>query len=115
MIERGHVDEVAAGKRDVAGDARALLAERLFRDLDDDFLALLQHVRDQLRTARLRAVAVAAVALLRTATAIVAASPAAVTIAPAAASRVLHASAEIIAAHASLPGLALRSDALAGR
>jgi hypothetical protein len=28
----------------VARDARAFFAERLFRDLDDDFLALLQHV-----------------------------------------------------------------------
>ena len=48
VIDRGHVDEEAAGKRDVAGDARALLAERLLGDLDDDFLALLQHVRDKL-------------------------------------------------------------------
>ena len=49
VIERGHVDEIAAGKSDVAGDARAFFAERLLGDLDDDFLALLQHVSDELR------------------------------------------------------------------
>ena len=114
VIDRGHVDEEAAGQRDVAGDARALFAERLFCDLDDDFLARLQHFRNQLRAARLRAVAVGAVALLRTATALVAAPPAAVTVASAAASRVLHAGAKIVAAHAGLPGLALRRIALSG-
>src|SRR4029077_19009183 len=30
VIERGHVDEIAAGKGYVAGDARAFFAERLF-------------------------------------------------------------------------------------
>ena len=49
VIERRHVDEIAAGQSDVARDARAFLAERLFGDLDDDFLALLQHVGDELR------------------------------------------------------------------
>ena len=113
MVERGHVDQVAPGQRDVAGDARAFLAERLLGDLDDDFLALLEHVGDQLRAARLRAMAVTAVAaVMRTAAAIVAAASTAV--ASAAASRVLHARAEIVAAHTGLPGLALRRIALSG-
>src|SRR4029077_15252249 len=30
VIERGHVDEIASGESDVARDARAFLAERLF-------------------------------------------------------------------------------------
>ena len=75
VIEGRHVNKKAAGQSDVARDARALFAERLLRDLHDDFLALLQHVGNQLRTARLRAVAmtVSAVALLtvlRTASAV---------------------------------------------
>src|SRR5208283_576486 len=49
VVERRHINEEASRQCDVAGDARALLAERLFRDLDDDFLALLEHVRDKLR------------------------------------------------------------------
>ena len=78
MIERRHIDQKASGKRDVAGDARALFAERLLGDLDDDFLALLQHVRDELRTARLRDVMTMAVTtaatMLRTASTVVATS-----------------------------------------
>ena len=46
VVKRGHVNEEASRQCDVAGDARAFFAQRLFRDLDDDFLALLQHVRD---------------------------------------------------------------------
>ena len=38
VINRRHVYEKTAGKRDVAGDARALFAERLLGDLDDDVL-----------------------------------------------------------------------------
>lgn len=36
----------------MAGDARALFAERFLGDLDDDILAGLQHFRNELRTAR---------------------------------------------------------------
>ena len=67
VIERGHINQKAAGQRDVAGDARAFLAQRFLGDLHDDFLALLEHVRDQLRCARLLRAAVtvpAAVAVL---------------------------------------------------
>ena len=46
VLERRHVDHVAAGQRDVRSDARALLAERLLGDLDDDLLAFLQQVGD---------------------------------------------------------------------
>ena len=69
VIHRGHVHQEAAGQRDVAGDARALLAQRFLGDLHDDFLARLQHFGNQLRTALRRVPAVAvtlAVALRRT-------------------------------------------------
>ena len=52
VIDGGHVDQEAAGQRDVAGDARALFAERLLGDLDDDFLTGLQHFGNELRAAR---------------------------------------------------------------
>ena len=52
VIDGGHVDQEAAGQRDVAGDARALFAERFLGDLNDDFLPGLQHFGNQLRTAR---------------------------------------------------------------
>jgi hypothetical protein len=51
-MDRRHVDEEAAGQRDVAGDAGALLAERFLGDLDDDVLTGFQHFADELRTAR---------------------------------------------------------------
>ena len=44
VIDGRHVDHIAAGQGDVRGDARALLAERLLGDLDDDFLAFLEQV-----------------------------------------------------------------------
>ena len=47
VLERRHVDHEAARQGDVRRDARALLAERLLRDLDDDFLAFLQQVADR--------------------------------------------------------------------
>jgi hypothetical protein len=50
VVHRGHVDQVAARQSDVAGDARALLAQRLLGDLHDDFFARLQHFGNQLRT-----------------------------------------------------------------
>src|SRR5260370_1807459 len=43
VMDRGHVDQEAARQSDVAGDARALLSERLLGDLDDDVPAGLQH------------------------------------------------------------------------
>src|SRR5215469_2624036 len=55
VVERGHVNEEASGKSDVAGDAGALLAERLLGDLNDDFLAGLQQIGDELISARLAA------------------------------------------------------------
>src|SRR2546423_14675078 len=51
-MNRGHVYEEAAWQSDVAGDARTLLAERLFGDLDDHVLAGLQHFGNELGTAR---------------------------------------------------------------
>ena len=52
VIDRGHVDQKTARQGHVAGDARALFAQRLLGDLHDDFLAGLQHFGDELRPAR---------------------------------------------------------------
>jgi hypothetical protein len=118
VIERGHVDEIAAGKGDVAGDARAFLAERLFGDLDNDFLALLQHVGNQLSTARRRAMAVAMAsrAMLRTAATV--GTPTAIVTASAVASAttrgVLHARA-VIVLDASVPRLLFLGRLIFGR
>src|SRR5229473_3371145 len=57
VIDRRHVHQEAAGQRDVAGDARTFLAERLLGDLDDDVLAGLQHLGNELRAARRSGVA----------------------------------------------------------
>ena len=46
VLERGHVDHVASRQGDVRSDARALLAQRLLGDLNDDLLAFLQQVGD---------------------------------------------------------------------
>ena len=46
VFERRHVDHVASRQRDVRGDARALLAQRLLGDLNDDLLAFLQQIGD---------------------------------------------------------------------
>ncbi|MGH7748811.1 MAG: hypothetical protein ACREQ5_29220, partial [Candidatus Dormibacteria bacterium] len=51
VMNRRHVNEEAARKSDVACDARAFLAERLFGDLDDDVLTGFQHFGNELRTA----------------------------------------------------------------
>src|SRR5882762_7228955 len=51
-MNRRHVDQEAARKRDVTGDACAFLAERLLGDLNDDVLSGLQHFGNQLRPAR---------------------------------------------------------------
>src|SRR5260370_858926 len=52
VMDRGQLDQAAARQSDVAGDARALLAERFLGDLDDDVLAGLQHFGNELRAAR---------------------------------------------------------------
>ena len=46
VIDRRHEDEEAARHRHVRGQARALGAERLLDDLDEDVLAFLQQVFD---------------------------------------------------------------------
>ena len=46
VIDRRHVDQEPAGQAQVGRDARALGAERLLDDLDDDFLPFLQQVFD---------------------------------------------------------------------
>ena len=52
MVHRRHVNDEAAGQSDMRSDPRALLAQRLLRDLDNNLLAFLKKVRDgrQLRT-----------------------------------------------------------------
>ena len=47
VIHRRHVDEEAAGQRDVARDARAFAGDRVFRDLDDDLLSFAQQIGDR--------------------------------------------------------------------
>ena len=127
VIERGHVDEEASRQRDVTGDARALFAERLFGDLDDDLLALLEEIGNQLRAARL--LAMPAVPLMRAASTatIIAARTVAGTVAAAAITTIasavsaaagaaacggLHARAEI-SANAGAPFLRLAADGFA--
>src|SRR5690348_11695165 len=51
-MNRGHIDKEAARQSDVAGDARALLAERFLGDLDNHVLPGLQHFGNELGTAR---------------------------------------------------------------
>src|SRR5260370_6992948 len=51
-MNRRHVNEETTRQSDVAGNARALFAERLLGDLDDDVLAGLQHFGNELRAAR---------------------------------------------------------------
>ncbi len=45
----GHVDQVAAGQRELVGEARALAAHRILGDLDQDLLAGLEHLGDLVR------------------------------------------------------------------
>ena len=47
-----HVDEEAAGERDLRGDARALRGDRLLGDLDEDLLPALQHILDRAAPSR---------------------------------------------------------------
>src|SRR5579885_705212 len=47
MIHAGHVDDVAPRQRDMRSNSRALLAQRLLRDLDDNFLSRLEEIGDR--------------------------------------------------------------------
>src|SRR5581483_2223429 len=49
MVDRRHIHQEAPGQGHVAGDARALFAERLLGDLHHDVLAGLEHLGNQLR------------------------------------------------------------------
>ena len=46
VLDGGHEDEIAAGQRDVGGDARPLLPQRLLDHLHEHFLARLEHLLD---------------------------------------------------------------------
>ena len=46
VVHRRHEDEVPAGQRDVAGDARALAADGILHHLHEDLVALLEEVLD---------------------------------------------------------------------
>ena len=60
VIHGRHVHQKTSRQGDMAGDARALLADRLFGDLYQDFLAFLQQVGDQRQVLRLSAAETAA-------------------------------------------------------
>src|SRR5687768_5321387 len=47
VLDRWHVHDVPAGERNVRCYASALLTQRFFRDLNQDFLALFQQVGDE--------------------------------------------------------------------
>src|SRR5262249_4217088 len=66
VIDGRHVNEEAAGERDVTGYAGALFAERFLGDLHDDFLAGLQHFADELGTTRTMVVSVMAMSVMLT-------------------------------------------------
>ena len=51
VVDRGHVHEEAAGQRDVARDARSFFTKWFFCNLNNNFLAGLQHFGNQLRAA----------------------------------------------------------------
>ena len=46
VVHRRHVDQEPSRQRDVAGDARAFLADGLLRNLHQNFLAFLQQIAD---------------------------------------------------------------------
>src|SRR6266436_53866 len=52
VVDRRHVNQEAAGERDVTCDARALFAERFLGDLHDDILPRLEHFGNELRPER---------------------------------------------------------------
>src|SRR5271168_2072252 len=56
-MNRRHVHQKPPRQRNVAGNPRALLAERFLRNLNDHVLPGLQHLRNQLRPPRRAAVA----------------------------------------------------------
>src|SRR2546430_16580568 len=47
MVDRRHIHQEAAGQRDVAGNASALLSNGLFGNLHQDLLAFLEQVSDE--------------------------------------------------------------------
>ena len=55
VVHRRHVDQKAPRQRDVAGDARAFLADRLLGNLHQNFLAFFQQVADLRNFVRLAA------------------------------------------------------------
>ena len=63
VVDGRHVDEKAARQAQVRRDARALRAERLLHDLDDDLLPFLEQVFDLGRGRLPVAIAAAAAAL----------------------------------------------------
>ena len=67
MIHRRHVDQEAAGQRDVTGDARALLADRFLGNLHQNLLAFFQQVGDQRHVALFVAAGAASTATAATA------------------------------------------------
>src|SRR5713226_4373745 len=77
VIDRRHVDKKTPWKRDVTGDASALLAERFLGDLHHDFLASLQHFGNQLWAPRVSVSTGMAVAGTSTAAAMLSAAAAA--------------------------------------
>src|SRR5215831_4305483 len=46
MMHRGHVNQIASGQRDVTGNARTLLGDRLLGNLHQDFLAFFEQIAD---------------------------------------------------------------------
>src|SRR5437764_14403141 len=46
MIHRGHIDQKTPWQCDVAGNARAFFADRLFGNLHQNFLAFFQQIAD---------------------------------------------------------------------
>ena len=67
VVDRRHEHQVTARQRDVAGGARALGADRLLRDLDDDLLPFLQQVFDARAAAGARRVGPLLVLVVRAA------------------------------------------------
>ena len=48
MFHGRHVDEITSRERDVACDPGSLFGDRFLRDLNQDFLAFVQHIADGL-------------------------------------------------------------------
>ncbi len=83
VVHRRHEDKEAAGQRDVRGDARALLGDRLLGDLNENLLSGLQQLADGREIGGLhRAAATAAVAASAGALAVACAAGIAGTIMP---------------------------------